>query len=85
MPESNDRERACRALIIDRDLSCCNCRGLLIAGYVDLVAACGSVPMFKEMALPCLRCNVVNYVDVNEHLSAFAPFTSLSDKLPTAA
>jgi hypothetical protein len=43
------------------------------------------VPMFKEMALPCLRCNVVNYVDVNEHLSAFAPFTSLSDKLPTAA
>jgi hypothetical protein len=48
------------ALVADGDLICWNCRTALIPGFLDLLVACGPVPYFEDMTMPCTACSSLN-------------------------
>ena len=48
------------ALVADGDLICWNCRTALIPGFVGLLEACGPIPYFEDMTMPCTECFLLN-------------------------
>jgi len=54
---------AARAAIVSHgSLLCRNCGATLIAGFTGLLAACGPVPYFSDLTMPCVACLSVNRV-----------------------
>jgi hypothetical protein len=55
--------QAARAAIVSHgSLLCRNCGATLIAGFTGLLAACGPVPYFSDLTMPCVACLAVNRV-----------------------